>query len=132
MTKVQQIVDELGELNERITPAQMALSRDEDRAKILEANLRTELAALPPDQPDIILGERYGCKVGAAKQATSIKNMKVAMTAVRDSGKRVIDLFTCTLEKLKDAVGKEKYEELVFTTRTGPRSIDTYRLNPKE
>src|ERR1035441_9471056 len=37
-----------------------------------------------------------------------------------------------TLEKLKDAVGKEKYEELVFTTRTGPRSIDTYRLNPKE
>jgi hypothetical protein len=86
MSKLRDLVDELGELNERITRAQMDLTWDQDRVKIMEAQLRAELAALPPDMPEIYYGARYGCKVGAAKQATKIKDVKAARRPSRRRG----------------------------------------------
>jgi hypothetical protein len=127
MSKLQEIVDELGELNERLTPAVMAISKDQERVKILEIHLYAELK-LPPDMPDIILGSRYGCKVSAKRNVTKIKSMGAAMRAVKAAGHRAIDLFTITLEKLEKALPPGVYETLTSSDRTGPRALATYRL----
>jgi hypothetical protein len=127
MSKLEEIVDELGELNERLTPALMEISKRQERVKILESQLRAELK-LPPDMPEIILGARYGCKVSAKRNVTKIKSMGAAMRAVKAAGHRAIDLFTITLEKLEKALSPAVYETLTATDRTGPRALETYRL----
>ena len=133
VTKAEQIVDELGEINERLTPSQMQISADLERIKILENQLRAELHTIgtPPDAVGIVTGARYGCKVGAMKNATSIISMLAAAKAVKAAGKQLYEHFKITLGDLEKIVSPDKFEQLTSTKRSGPRSIDTYRLNPK-
>ena len=100
----EQIVDELGEINERITPAQMQISKDVERAKILENQLRVELKALPADMPEIVTGKRYGAKVGAMKNSTTIRSMLAAAKAVKATGKKLYEHFKITLGDLEKIV----------------------------
>jgi hypothetical protein len=129
--QIAKIVDELGVLNERLTPDQMQISADIERAEILENQLRSELRELPPDMPAIITANNYGCKVGAMKNMTTIVSMLAAAKAVKAAGKKLYEHFKITLGDLQKIVSPAKFEELTKTKRTGPRALETYRLNPK-
>lgn len=128
MARLKNLVDELGELNERLTPAKMAIAKDTERVKILEDAIRAEVKELPADKPEIFEGAKYGCKVGAVRNETIILSTYDAACAVKAAGGRVWKLFAITLEKLKTAVGPEKFAALTETGRTGRRDLDTFRL----
>jgi CHAD domain-containing protein len=121
--------DELGAINERLTPAKIRIKKDEERQKILEEYLKAKAKTLAADMPEIVEGSSFGCKFSAARQSTKIKSMKAAMVAVRAGGIcRVIDVFETTLEKLKKAVPEDEFAKLTTTERTGIRTLETYRL----
>ena len=110
--------DELGEINERLTPAKIRIKKDEERedeerAGILENYLKAKAKTLAADMPEIVEGASYGCKFSAARQSTKIRSIKAAMVAVRSAGlRKVIDIFGCGLEDLKKAVDEKAFAEL--------------------
>jgi hypothetical protein len=122
----QEIIDELGPLNERLDQVLGPLKPDQQRAEFLEDELKKRVA-----RPTAITlnGTGYCAVVGKRNKATIINYTSVWKWV---PGSVLKAIMTAGAEKLRAVVkDPKKLAKMISETQTGPRTVSTYRIPDK-
>ncbi len=120
-----ELVDELGEHQENLGPLKALVKQAQADVDRLEAEIEAKLD-LPPEQSKIVTGCEFSATVSPRKNKTTIPSMRKVFNFL--SRHKFLECCSIVLDKLKHAVTEEEYAKLTLTERTGPRTIQTYRL----
>jgi hypothetical protein len=114
------LIDELGSIDEQLGPLEPKRKRATELRKTISASI-----PLQPEESTVVNGVKFCATVGPKKNETKIQSIARVFKILKKE--TFLEICSVTLEKLKTAVGEVQFSTLVITSRTGARTIDTFR-----
>ncbi len=124
-SKISHCIDEMGELDVRISELQCSIEPLSKKYGVLQSEL-CELVdeQLKPEQKKTFEGEVYEADVSAKGNSTTITNMKKVFNLFKDAGDDLhFELMKFNIGDLRKYLSPKQIEKVTETERTGKRSV---------